>query len=159
MIKGFYVWVDNEGFWSGQGTSLDAAYILSLDNAYFSGNPLGVSSSSDRVDNALNSVLGSQSNVPITEPSGSEEPNEPAEEPAGPGEENGDPPLLTPTTDSGDDNDETTADNNPELQIIDKPDQGDKITVEGPDGDELNKNENYKIKEVEIEDQLERPSM
>ena len=152
MIKGFYVWVDNEGFWSGQGTSLDTAYILSLDNGYFSSNPQGVSSSSDRVDNALNSVLGSQTNVSITVPNGSENPDD-SEEPEEPGEENGDPPLLNPTTDPSDDDDETTADNNPELQIIDKPDQGGTITVEGPDGDELNQNENYKIKEVEIEDQ------
>jgi hypothetical protein len=59
VVKGFYVWVDNEAIWSGNGTALDRAYILSLDNAYFAANRL-ISSSSDKVDSALNSVLASQ---------------------------------------------------------------------------------------------------
>ena len=51
IVKGFYVWVDNEAIWSGNGTARDTAYILSLDNAYFAANSR-ISSSSDKVDSA-----------------------------------------------------------------------------------------------------------
>ncbi|MFD0669065.1 tandem-95 repeat protein [Ramlibacter sp. MAHUQ-53] len=54
VVKGFYVWLDNDG--SGAGTSGDTAFILSLDNSYFSGNA-AIGSSSDRVDSSMNSVL------------------------------------------------------------------------------------------------------
>lgn len=54
VVKGFYVWLDNDH--SGTGTAGDTAYILSLDNSYFNATS-SIGSSSDRVDSALNSVL------------------------------------------------------------------------------------------------------
>jgi len=54
VIKGFYVWLDNDS--SGAGSSGDTAFILSLDNSYFNANT-SIGSSSDRVDSAMNSVL------------------------------------------------------------------------------------------------------
>ncbi|MDD2712781.1 MAG: DUF4347 domain-containing protein, partial [Simplicispira sp.] len=53
VIKGFYVWVDAA---PTGGSAADTAFILSLDNSYFSANSK-IGSSSDRVDSALNSLL------------------------------------------------------------------------------------------------------
>lgn len=163
VVKGFYVWVDNEAIWSGNGTALDTAFILSLDNAYFAANPQ-ISSSSDRVDSALNSVLasqGSSSTDPITDPDPSTDPTtdpgttDPSPETPADGSTDDnpiEPELLTPATDSGDDND-TTANNNPELQFIAESGEEDDITIEDTTGNELLEDEHYTITEVVLEDQ------
>lgn len=54
VVKGFYVWVDRGTI--GTSDASDIAYVLSLDNTYFNATS-NISSSSDRVDTALNSVL------------------------------------------------------------------------------------------------------
>jgi hypothetical protein len=188
VVKGFYVWVDNEAIWSGNGTALDRAYILSLDNAYFAANSR-ISSSSDKVDSALNSVLASQasgstdpitdpttdpvadpstdpitdpttdpvadpSTDPITDPTPDPNTSDPGSEPPtadDTSEQPAESELLTPETDSGGDND-TTANNNPELRFIAESGEEDNITIEDTTGTELIEDEHYTITEVVLED-------
>lgn len=79
VLKGFYVWVDNEDIWSGNGTSLDTAFILSLDNTYFNATPQ-ISSSSEKVATALGAVLESQTKTPIPNPDSPDSPEIPPDE-------------------------------------------------------------------------------
>ena len=158
VVKGFYVWVDNEGVWSGNGTSLDKAYILSFDNAYFSANSQ-ISSSSDKVDAALSSVLATQSNTQ-TDPEGSTVPEGPESivptnpEPEGSTTPEGDP--EDPTTPEGPEspsaNEEGTDDlftgGFPELIItVDSDIDPHEIDVIAPDGKQVDE-ESYRIEEL-----------
>ncbi|WP_374482033.1 tandem-95 repeat protein, partial [Zoogloea sp.] len=54
VVKGFYVWLDNDH--NNNGSAADTAFILSLDNSYFN-STANIGSSSDRVDSSMNSVL------------------------------------------------------------------------------------------------------
>jgi hypothetical protein len=58
VLKGFYAWIDNAP--AGSSGASDAGYIISVDNSYFQANT-AISSSSDPVSKALNSLVAKQS--------------------------------------------------------------------------------------------------
>ena len=152
-VKGFYVWLDNEAVWSGNGTQLDKAYILSLDNSYFEANKT-ITSSSDKIPKLLNDLLLSQ---PAEEINPNKDPeNEdpiPEADTNGPDNDLFEDPLISPESDSGDDSDDSTADGNPILEFIDDSGNEDDVEVIGPDGDPLIEDEEYTVEETPLEDE------